>query len=59
MVSKRERKRYAHYLAERARFMDLELTHLFIQEIRLERRMRNKGLRLAKKRKKQSDSWVV
>jgi hypothetical protein len=59
MDRKKDRKKLLRQMAQQAQFMDLELTHLFIEEMKLDRRLRRKGLRLAKKRKKQVNLMVI
>ena len=51
MVSKREKKRWQKYIQTQAALTDLKLIALMLKEIEFERRMRNKAIRMSKKRK--------
>ena len=51
MVSKKEKKRWQKYIQTQATLTDLKLIHLMLKEMEFERRMRNKALKMAKKRK--------
>ena len=51
MVSKREKKRWQKYIQTQATLTDLKLIHLMLKEMEFERRMRDKALRLARKRR--------
>ena len=50
MVSKRERRRWLKYVQQEASLTELKLIALMLQEIEFERRMRNKAIRLSRKR---------
>ena len=51
MVSKREKKRWRKFMEQQGFILDLHLAKLMYDELRFERRMRNKAIRLSRKRK--------
>lgn len=59
MVSKRDKRKLARLLEKQDRLMSLELNHLLIEDLRYERRMRNRAINMDRKRRKQTSEWIV
>lgn len=51
MVSKREKKRWRKYLESETMLLEAHLAKMMYDELKFEARMRNKALRLARKRR--------
>lgn len=51
MPSKRERRKWLRYIEQQSTLTDLKVIALMLEELAFARRMRNKALRMARKRK--------